>query len=141
MKRNIIKILSICIILILSSVTFFSVISNAETGTEGEGGGDGYASQMKELIKGTNKVVEVEGATDTTRNIVATVIIAAKIIGVCVAIVMLLVVAMKYMSAAPSEKAEIKKSATVYVVGAIILFAVTGILTIIEQFASAITTQ
>ena len=43
------------------------------------------------------------------------------------------------MSAAPGEKAEIKKSAVVYVVGAIVLFAVTGLLTIIEKFATVIT--
>jgi hypothetical protein len=51
---------------------------------------------------------------------------------------MLLTVAMKYMSAAPGDKADIKKSAVAYVVGAIVLFAVTGILTIIEQFAVVI---
>ncbi len=48
---------------------------------------------------------------------------------------MLLVVAMKYMTAAPGEKADIKKSAVAYVVGAITLFAVTGILGIIEEFS------
>ena len=51
---------------------------------------------------------------------------------------LLLTVAMKYMSSAPGDKADIKKSAVAYVVGAIVLFAVTGILTIIEQFAVVI---
>ena len=71
-------------------------------------------------------------------NVVATVISSIRIIGVCFAVVMLLTVAMKYMSAAPGDKADIKKSAVAYVVGAIVLFAVTGILTIIEQFAVVI---
>ena len=54
------------------------------------------------------------------------------------AVVMLLALAMKYMISAPSEKADIKKSATVYIVGAIVLFGVSGILSIIENFSSAI---
>jgi hypothetical protein len=49
---------------------------------------------------------------------------------------MLVVLAIKYMSAAPGDKAEIKKHAVVYVTGAIVLFGSAGILSIIEQFAS-----
>ena len=49
---------------------------------------------------------------------------------------MLAVLAMKYMSAAPGEKATIKKHAAVYIVGAIVLFGAAGILNIIETFAT-----
>lgn len=59
----------------------------------------------------------------------------ARYIGVGVAVLMLIVLAIKYISAAPSEKAEIKKSATIYVVGAVLLFAASGILGIIQSFA------
>ena len=52
-----------------------------------------------------------------------------------VAVIMLIVLAIKYISSAPSEKADIKKSAMIYVVGAIILFAGSGILAIIRSFA------
>lgn len=85
--------------------------------------------------------VETEKQTDASNsvnNIVSSVITIARIIGVTVAIVMLLAVAMKYMSAAPGEKADIKKSAVVYVVGATVLFAVTGLLTIINKFSTNI---
>lgn len=51
---------------------------------------------------------------------------------------MLVVVAMKYMTAAPGDRADIKKHAVVYVVGAIIMFSVTGILGIVEKFAGSI---
>ena len=51
---------------------------------------------------------------------------------------MLIVLAIKYISAAPGDKAEIKKHAVVYVVGAIILFAATGILGIVKNFATNI---
>ena len=52
------------------------------------------------------------------------------------AIIMLIVLAIKYISAAPGDKADIKKHAVVYVVGAIVLFAASGILGIIKNFAS-----
>ena len=51
---------------------------------------------------------------------------------------MLTAVAIKYMSAAPGERAEIKKHAVPFVVGAVVLFASSGILTIIQQFAENI---
>ena len=53
-----------------------------------------------------------------------------------VAVIMIIVLAIKYMSAAPGDKADIKKSATVYIVGAIILFSGSGILAIIRKFAT-----
>lgn len=97
-----------------------------------------YSEQMSSLISTADNVDKPTGASNTATNVVATVISSIRIIGVCFAVVMLLTVAMKYMSAAPGDKADIKKSAVAYVVGAIVLFAVTGILTIIEQFAVVI---
>ena len=97
-----------------------------------------YSQQMSSLISTADTVDKPTGASNTATNVVATVISSIRIIGVCFAVVMLLTVAMKYMSAAPGDKADIKKSAVAYVVGAIVLFAVTGILTIIEQFAVVI---
>lgn len=61
-----------------------------------------------------------------------------QVIAVGVAVIMLIVLAIKYISAAPSDKAEIKKSATVYVVGAVILFGSTGLLEIVKKFAENI---
>ena len=45
---------------------------------------------------------------------------------------------MKYMIASPGERADIKKSAVIYVVGAFILFGITGIITLIQKFASVL---
>lgn len=98
-----------------------------------------YGSKMLGELNNVEKGETTESsATKSVNNIVSSVITIARIVGVTVAIVMLLVVAMKYMSAAPGEKADIKKSAVVYVVGAIVLFAVTGILGIINSFSSNI---
>lgn len=62
----------------------------------------------------------------------------AQIIGVGVATVMIIVVAIKYMSAAPGDKAEVKKHAVVYVVGAIFIFAASSIIGLLRLLASNI---
>lgn len=59
-----------------------------------------------------------------------------QIIGITVAVVMLMVLGMKYMLAAPGDRAEIKKHAIVYIVGAIIMFGAAGIVEIIKQFGT-----
>ena len=59
-----------------------------------------------------------------------------QVIGIAVAVIMLIVLAIKYISAAPGDKAEIKKHAVVYIVGAVVLFAASGILGLIKNFAS-----
>ncbi len=78
------------------------------------------------------------GAVTSSQNIVGAIVAALRIVCMGVAVTMLLVLAMKYMSAAPSEKADIKKHAVVYVVGAVVMFAASGILTIIGNFATSI---
>ena len=55
------------------------------------------------------------------------------------AVVMLIVLAIKYISAAPNDKAEIKKHAVVYIVGAIVLFAASALLGILKNFTTGIT--
>lgn len=56
-------------------------------------------------------------------------------IAIGVATIMLVVLATKYIASAPNEKAEIKKHAIPYVVGAVLMFAGSGIVEIIKQFA------
>ncbi len=74
----------------------------------------------------------------SVQNIGGYILGVAQVVGMIVAVVMLIVLAIKYISAAPNDKAEIKKHAVVYIVGAIILFAASGILGIIRNVASII---
>ncbi len=78
------------------------------------------------------------GAASSIQKIIGSIITIVQVIGTGVAIIMLIVLAIKYISAAPSDKAEIKKHAVVYVVGAIVLFAASGILGIVKNFAGNI---
>ena len=76
--------------------------------------------------------------TDSFSKISGAIITIARVVCMGVAITMLVMVGIKYMSAAPGEKADIKKHAVIYVVGAVVMFASTGILGIIQKFASNI---
>ena len=63
-----------------------------------------------------------------------------QVIGTAIAIGMLLYLGIKYIMSSPDDRASIKKSATMYVIGAIVLFAAVNIVKIIYEFAtSAIT--
>jgi hypothetical protein len=84
------------------------------------------------------KTKDNSGAGTTAQKLISRIINVAQIIGMGVAILMLVVLAIKYISASPDGKAEIKKNATIYIVGAVVLFAASGILQIIRRFAVGI---
>ena len=54
---------------------------------------------------------------------------------------MLVFLGIKFVTASPEGKAEVKKSAVIYVVGAILLFAAGGILGIVQSMAGSIDEQ
>lgn len=56
----------------------------------------------------------------------------AEVITVGVGIITLIALAIKYMSSATNDKAEVKKHAVVYLVGACLAFGATGILSILK---------
>ena len=75
------------------------------------------------------------GVAANAQTIAGHVLSIVQVVGAAVAVIMLIVLATKYMLSAPNDKAEIKKHAVVYVVGAIILFGTSIILEIIKNFA------
>jgi nitric oxide reductase large subunit len=123
------KILVIFILIIMFGFNIYNICASAASKVQ-------YDDEMKTLIN--NKYEDTTDTDKKINNITATVITVVRIIGVAIAIVMLLVIAMKYMTAAPGEKADIKKSAIVYVVGAVVLFGATALLGIIAEFSKGI---
>jgi predicted membrane channel-forming protein YqfA (hemolysin III family) len=91
---------------------------------------------MMETINNQVNATADTNVTDSVKSIAGSVITITKVICAGVAVAMLTILGIKYMSAAPGEKADIKKHAVPYVVGAVIMFGCTGILSIIEKFAS-----
>lgn len=108
------KIIVFFVVLIL--ITSVSVISNA--------------SYLDRFSSDTSSI-----AFDKTTTTLGKSLQIIQIIALAVAIIMLMVIAIKYMFSSVSERAEMKKYAIVYVIGAFIMFGASGILEIIKDFA------
>ena len=115
--RKIIKKFMIVLILLICIITINAFAGSIETFNEDK------------------EIGEVQNAIDKMGSTAITII---RIASVAIAIVMLLVIGMRYMVSAPVDRADIKKHLIAYVVGAFILFGVNGILTIILKFSEQI---
>jgi len=120
MSKKIIKILSIVLMTIFVCNIFCTV----------HAAGGAYKSAAAFDGTAPNSVLSV------AKTFAENVIVILRIVGIALAMGILLIIAMKYMSAAPSERASIKKSSIMYVIGAIVVFAAAGILGIIQNFAN-----
>ena len=123
-KTRNLRILITLLLVVFCILGFVSTVSNAYN----------WSTQINNLDK-SNGYTNVN---NKVTNVVGAAISVIRIIGTGVAIIMLVAIAIKYMSAAPGERAEIKKHAVPYVVGAIVLFASTNILKIIQDFSQNI---
>ena len=133
MSKKMVKIISVLMMVMMIITTLSqSVLAAAKT--------DKSANKVDQSTAGSVTQFDIygddSGASASAQKIIGALITLVRIVGTGVAIIMLIVLAIKYISAAPSDKAEIKKHAVVYVVGAVVLFAASGILGIIQQFAS-----
>lgn len=115
-----IKVLSMLLVILMCIVTLSTVVFAATTNPLSPIDIEGDIS--------TEAAVKVQSISGQILGIV-------QVVGVAVAVIMLIVLAIKYISAAPNDKAEIKKHAVVYVTGAVILFAAAGLLEIIKGLA------
>ena len=97
---------------------------------------NGYSYKEIEVDTVTETATDNTEASERINKMIGAVLTVTQVIGVGVAVIMLIVLAIKYISASPGDKADIKKHAVVYVVGAVVLFAASGILQIIKQFAN-----
>lgn len=70
----------------------------------------------------------------TTINFLANIIDVVQIVCVGISIIVMIVLAIKYMGAAPDGKAEIKKNMVTYGIGAVIVFSAASLIDIIVKF-------
>ena len=79
-----------------------------------------------------NGNVQTNDLTKVGNNIVTII----QVVGIVIAVIVLLVIGIKYMMGSASEKAEYKKTMIPYIIGAILLFAATTIANAIYNFAN-----
>lgn len=122
MRRKVLKIAFVLIILLL--VLF---ITNVQ------------ASSFVDSIKSNINSGVSSNPGQAVKNFGKTALGVIQVVGTGIGIIMLLYIAIKYMVAAPSEKAEYKKTAINFVIGAVILFAAMGILELIKKIMENLT--
>ena len=118
------KILTV-ILLVAMILTVFTSVAKAD--------GKDYSSQVDGLFEGGD--VETGGITTVGANLVSII----TTIGIIVAVIVLLIIGIKYMMGSASEKAEYKKTMIPYLVGALIIFGASAIAKAVIAMTSSIT--
>lgn len=120
-NKKIIKIIISILILIMTGIILTNtVLAWDMTGTLGE-------LENRHAANAEEKVTDIMGAVV---NLIST-------IGAGVAIIMLVAIGIRYVTAGSEGKADAKKDLTGYVFGAVILFGISGILKIMQMFIDA----
>lgn len=118
MKKVCVKIFSVLLVIML----LISVINvGAEAST---------ADTIKSTFGGGTSGPGREPAT----KILSAVLSVVRTVGAAVAIVVLMTIGAKYIIASAGDRADIKKYAMNYVIGAIILLGASGILSVVKSF-------
>lgn len=84
-------------------------------------------------IKGDGKV-ETNSLTTVGNNVVTII----NVVGIVIAVIILLIIGIKYMIGSASEKAEYKKTMIPYIVGAVLIFAGTSLVRVIYSLANSV---
>lgn len=119
MKKSM-KIVSILLIVAMALITLSTSVYAA----------DGIIEQMKPDYSDDSGIA---GVGQKITNIISTV-------GIVIAVIILLVLGIKYMIGSASEKAEYKKTMIPYLVGAVLVFGASAIAKVVVNMASTITT-
>ena len=135
------KIVKIIVSIMLTMILMIFVSKNvlADDSIAPDPGGGAAVTEptttSKKDLKSTFSAKDESGASKLAGEIIGTIINIAQVIGAGFAIIMLVIIGIQYVGASPSGRAEIRKNLTLYIVGAIIIFAASGILGIIRRFA------
>ena len=84
-----------------------------------------------------NGDVQTNDLTKIGNNIVTII----QVVGIVIAVIVLLVIGIKYMMGSASEKAEYKKTMIPYIVGAVLIFAGTSLVRVIYSLSTSVSTK
>ena len=87
-----------------------------------------------DLLDPSQVVATVTDTSGKVNTMMGKILGIVQVVAIGIAVIMLVVLAVKYIAAAPAEKADIKKGMMIYVVGAVLLFGASGILQLIKNF-------
>ena len=84
-----------------------------------------------------NGNVQINDLTKVGNNIVTII----QVVGIVIAVIVLLVIGIKYMMGSASVKAEYKKTMIPYIVGAVLIFAGTSLVRVIYSLSTSVSTK
>ena len=120
MKKQV-KIVSIVLVIMMALMAVSNVVLAAPD----------LSGDIKDMANGSgNKPQEV-------LNLGKTIVTIMQTVGIVVAVVVLLILGIKYMLGSAEEKAEYKKTMIPYLVGAILIFASTTIVNVVYNIANS----
>ena len=126
--NKIVKIVRVLAIIAIVATMLSSVFA---TGTKAKEGASGVLGNL------SGNTTAASSLEDTIRNVIGIV----QVICYGAAIIMLVILGVQFITASPEGKAQIKKSAIQYVIGAIIVFAAGTLLGIIANISNSAITK
>ena len=95
------------------------------------------------IVYGDTTPLDIQAATDgagveQVKDLGGKLMGVLQTVGVVVAVIILMVLGIKYMMGSAEEKAEYKKTMIPYLVGAILIFAASTIANVVYQFATSL---
>lgn len=95
-----------------------------------------FATSIYDSAGITGEITNAGNASATVTNITSTVLTVIRYTGSGIALIMLTLIFIKYMLSAASERAELKKNLIPFTIGAIVLFAASNLVTILQSVAN-----
>ena len=123
--------ITICMITMSTPIFAAPGAGSTATVTTTSGGSDYLDPQDKSLYEAADSK-----AAESTGKAAESILGIVQIVAITTAIIILIVIGIKYITAAPEGKAELKKKAIIYIVGAMLLFGATAIVGIIRTVAN-----
>lgn len=93
---------------------------------------DGASSIIKSTYTGEG-ATNIESAEKSAKLIISTILSIIRTVAAAIAIVILIIIACKYILASAGDRADIKKYAFNYIIGAIILFSASALVSIAKN--------
>lgn len=122
------------LLLVIMLVMSFGNIAFASGSGDSKSGGD-IGTVIDQINTSANeKINDDSGVANLGGQIVGII----QVVGIVVAVVILLVLGIKYMTGSAQEKAEYKKTMIPYIIGAILIFAASTVVNVIFNLATSI---
>lgn len=91
----------------------------------------GILKGMRDVTGGTNEITAAQGVINTVIGLI-------QLAGTGIAVIVISILGIKYMTASAGEKADIKKQAVPIVIGCLILFTAVNIMAIVADFGDTL---